>query len=194
MLQIYSKDSVLINLCVDLFGKNNNVTVLKGKTALKNLKHGSSDILILDLECLEEKNLPEITCPSMALAAVPAHAQAMRLLRKGFRAYGNRYMHEENLIQAVNALKAGQIWLPPGIINHLISALPDSGTPEKQETLFKDLTSREIQVAQWVANGLSNIEISEKMFISVRTVKAHLSSIFKKTGCHNRLELATRLK
>ncbi|MBC2703945.1 LuxR C-terminal-related transcriptional regulator [Desulfobacula sp.] len=32
------------------------------------------------------------------------------------------------------------------------------------------------------------------MFISIRTVKAHLTSIFKKTGCHNRLELATRMK
>ncbi|MBC2703943.1 response regulator transcription factor [Desulfobacula sp.] len=60
--------------------------------------------------------------------------------------------------------------------------------------LLKELSFREAEVAKWLVNGLSNREISDKMFISIRTVKAHLTSIFKKTGCNNRLELATRMK
>jgi DNA-binding NarL/FixJ family response regulator len=45
-----------------------------------------------------------------------------------------------------------------------------------------------------VANGLSNKEIADKLFISVRTVKAHMTSIFSKTGFRDRLELAVKMR
>ena len=194
MLFVYSSDSTLVELCVELFKKNDKIKRLVGKKGLDTLKPAPKDVLIIDLESLDEKDLPEIDCPAMALAAVPAHAQAMRILQKGFRAYGNRYMHDENLIQAVRTIKSGQIWLPPVIITQMITTLPAARTQKQEEALLKNLTSREVQVAKWVANGLSNLEIGDKMFISTRTVKAHLTAIFKKTGCRDRLELATRLK
>ncbi|MBW2656017.1 MAG: response regulator transcription factor, partial [Deltaproteobacteria bacterium] len=140
------------------------------------------------------KDLPRITCPTLILVTIPVIKQALRLLRRGVRAYGNRHMHEENLQQAVTALKSGQIWLPPAIVNHMITALPQNKNEKKEPALLKDLSSREAEVAKWLINGLSNREISEKMFISTRTVKAHLTSVFKKTGCRDRLELATRMK
>jgi DNA-binding NarL/FixJ family response regulator len=118
----------------------------------------------------------------------------MRLLQQGIRAYGNRHMHEKNLQQAVAALQAGQIWLPPSIINQMITALPRQNKTPAEHPLLKNLTAREQEVAGWLANGLSNREIGEKLFVSIRTVKAHLTSIFQKTGCRDRLELATRLK
>ena len=76
----------------------------------------------------------------------------------------------------------------------MITALPQNKNEKKEPALLKDLSSREAEVAKWLINGLSNREIGEKMFISIRTVKAHLTSIFKKTGCRDRLELATRMK
>jgi len=136
----------------------------------------------------------QVVCPTLILVTVPLIEQAMRLLRRGVRAYGNRHMHEKNLQQAVSALKAGQIWLPPAIVNRMITALPANKSEKEEEALLKALSSREAEVAKWLVNGLSNSEIGEKMFISIRTVKAHLTSIFKKTGCRDRLELATRMK
>jgi DNA-binding NarL/FixJ family response regulator len=76
----------------------------------------------------------------------------------------------------------------------MITALPANKSEKEEEALLKALSSREAEVAKWLVNGLSNSEIGEKMFISIRTVKAHLTSIFKKTGCRDRLELATRMK
>jgi len=194
MVIIYSGDERLVKLCIDLFGKQYETRQLFRIQRLINQEITSKDILIIDLEFCEEKDLPEVVCPTLILVTVPLIEQAMRLLRRGVRAYGNRHMHEKNLQQAVSALKAGQIWLPPAIVNRMITALPANKSEKEEEALLKALSSREAEVAKWLVNGLSNSEIGEKMFISIRTVKAHLTSIFKKTGCRDRLELATRMK
>jgi len=194
MLHVYSTDQILVELCIDLFHKEDKVKPLIGQKWLGSLNPAEKDILIIDLGPLKEKNLPSIICPTLVLVTVPVNDQAMRLLRHGVRAYGNRHMLDENLIQAVAALRAGQIWLPPSIIKQMITALPANKNEKKEKSLFKGLSSREGEVARWLINGLSNREIGQKMFISIRTVKAHLTSIFKKTGCRNRLELATRMK
>jgi DNA-binding NarL/FixJ family response regulator len=189
---VYTKEDFLWKACLNLFGKKET---LKQMNQTSDLTKPSSetDLLIVDLQAVDEEDLPDVHCAAMALASVPVHSQAIRLLQKGFRAYGNRHMHDHNLVMAVNAIKSGQIWLAPSIIGRMISTLP-AIEKKKNHSLLKDLTPREVEVAKWVANGLSNSEISDKMFISVRTVKAHMSSIFHKTGCRDRLELATRLK
>lgn len=193
MVFIYSNDLPLVNLCMDLF-KSNGARHLSSKTKLSSQNIGEKDVLIIDFESCNEKELPPIICPCMVLVSIPQNDQALRLLRRGIRAYGNRHMHEDNLVQAVTALKAGQIWLPPAILSQMISVLPQTRIQEEEKPLLKDLTSRETEAAEWLVKGLSNKEIGEKMFVSIRTVKAHLTSIFKKTGCRDRLELAMRLK
>ena len=191
---IYSNDLTLVLRCKELFGGRKKIEHLPAKKQLAGYDISQKDILIIDFESCDEKDLPRIVCPCMALVAIPQKDQALRLLQKGIRAYGNRHMHEDNLKQAIATLKAGQIWLPPAIITQVISALPKTKAEDERKDLLNALTSREAEVVKWLVNGLSNQEISEKMFVSVRTVKAHLTSIFKKTGCRNRLELAPRMK
>ena len=193
-VNVYSKDKTLVQLCRDLFGGRKKIRHLPAEHKLADYDISPEDILIIDFQACDEKDVPKIVCPCMALVTIPQKEQALRLLQKGIRAYGNRYMHQANLKQAVETLKAGQIWLPPAIVSQVISALPATKSEHQSEELLDILTSREAEVAKWLVSGLSNQEISEKMFVSVRTVKAHLTSIFKKTGCRNRLELATRMK
>lgn len=193
-VNIYSKDKTLVQLCRDLFGGRKKTRHLPANKKLAEYDISPKDILIIDFQNCDEKDVPRIVCPCMALVVIPQKEQALRLLQKGIRAYGNRFMHQDNLKQAVETLKAGQIWLPPAIVSQVISALPATKSDDKGEDLLDILTSREAEVAKWLVSGLSNQEISEKMFVSIRTVKAHLTSIFKKTGCRNRLELATRMK
>jgi len=193
-VNIYSKDKTLVQLCRDLFDGRKTTRHLPANKKLEGYDISPQDILIIDFQACDEKDVPKIVCPCMALVAIPQKEQALRLLQKGIRAYGNRFMHKDNLKQAVETLKAGQIWLPPAIVSQVISALPATESENHEEALLDTLTSREVEVAKWLVSGLSNQEISDKMFVSVRTVKAHLTSIFKKTGCRNRLELASRMK
>lgn len=52
------------------------------------------------------------------------------------------------------------------------------------------LTNREMEVLRYVVNGLSNIEIGERMFITEHTVKAHISSIIRKLKVKTRIDIA----
>ncbi len=69
---------------------------------------------------------------------------------------------------------------------------------EKQENkvdaselkLKYDITNREMEIIQLISKGLTNREISEKLFISIDTVKDHNYNIFRKTGMKNRTQLA----
>ena len=53
---------------------------------------------------------------------------------------------------------------------------------------YKKLTERELQVLYYVAEGLNNREIAERMYLSVHTIKAHLESIYLKLSVHNKIQ------
>jgi len=155
---------------------------------------GGSEVLIIDLKY---ENMPEpieTDLPIVALTEVPNFTEAVALLQKGGRGYGNRHMRAENLAQAIESVKNGQAWLPPDILAQFIANVSTSIPSPTHSPLLDWLSSREQEVACYVAEGLTNQQIAERLFVSLRTVKAHLSSIYEKTGMRNRLELGLRLK
>lgn len=185
----------MINKLTRLFATS-TVTAVNDTAMLEEKDRSKYDVLIIDLK---DCALPNTTIglPIMALTGVPSFPEALRLLQQKTTGYGNRQMRSDNLRQALETVKAGQIWLPPTIISKLITA---AGTGDKnknlqvEDTILDSLSTREQEVAQYVAKGMSNQEMADQMFISLRTVKAHLSSIYDKTGIRNRLELGLRLK
>jgi DNA-binding NarL/FixJ family response regulator len=56
------------------------------------------------------------------------------------------------------------------------------------------LTSGELRVAELAADGLTNREIAEKLYVTVRTVESHLSNAYRKLGAQTRTELAVQLR
>lgn len=59
----------------------------------------------------------------------------------------------------------------------------------RENLRVKDLTNREIEISELVTRGLSNKEISNQLFITERTVKAHLMNIYSKLDLHSRAQL-----
>lgn len=55
-----------------------------------------------------------------------------------------------------------------------------------------NLTDREYEVLKLIIEGYSNSEIAKKLYISTHTIKAHIASIYEKTGIHSRVVLAVR--
>jgi len=194
MIIICTRDIELAETCRRLAGGREKTGRVAKVDQLPHLDAGADDLMIIDLKTFREADLPELSCPAVALAEVPDFKQAMRLQSRGIRGYGNRHMLPENLSQAAAAVRAGQVWMPPAIINQMISSISPVESDSEQPLSLEQLSKREREVANLVAQGLSNQEMANKLFISVRTVKAHLTSIFSKTGCRDRLELAVGMK
>lgn len=173
-----------------------NVSVMSDVEFLKKTKLQDDSVVIVDTKY---NRLPEgivFSSPVIVLVSVPKYAEAFSVLQVGVRGYGNRQMRPENLKQAIENVAAGQIWLPPSIVSRLIDVVGRRENTDKtksREKILNELSKREKEVALFVAKGMANQEVAEAMYVSLRTVKAHLSSIYEKTGVRNRLELGLAL-
>lgn len=129
--------------------------------------------------------------PVVALSALPNPDQAMRLLAAGCRGYCHSLAAPEQLQDVAAVIARGGLWIGQDLMQRGARRIQESGLPTSP--LWNRLTPREQEVAQGVADGLSNKEICRKLGIEERTVKAHMTSILQKTGARDRLQLIVRL-
>lgn len=125
----------------------------------------------------------------------PEDAEAYTLLRMGAAGYANTYISAVRLKEAVHVALSGRVWVGQKLMQKIIrgtTAAVHRQPPAVQPT--HNLSDREWEVAVRVSKGQSNLTIAADMDISERTVKAHISSIFKKTGTESRLQLALHVK
>ncbi|MBO3103927.1 response regulator transcription factor [Cellulomonas fengjieae] len=87
---------------------------------------------------------------------------------------------------------AGQPIVSPSVLAQLIEHARAGAAPAAPDLRDAGLSQREYDVALAVADGLGNAEIAEQLFLSLGTVKAHISSALTKLGLENRVQLAIR--
>lgn len=129
----------------------------------------------------------------------PDHRQGLACLRRGCIGYANTHMAATRLVAAIEAVESGLVWVGSSLLQYLIQGLAAAAPEDHQAEIrgasrFSELSDREAQIAALVGEGLSNQEIGERFAITERTVKAHLGSIYAKTGCKGRLSLALALQ
>lgn len=98
-----------------------------------------------------------------------------------------------DLVAAVRAVAGGDPMLSPSATRTLIEQLRTSDDGERTRdaaALLDSLTARELDVARAIGRGLSNAEIAAELYLSVPTVKAHVSRVFDKLGATNRVQIA----
>jgi len=188
-----SHDNKLIEKLISLLG-NDGLIVRQDTDHVQDDDVQAGEVLIIDLKFIAIPKERTFSLPIIALTEIPNFQEALLLLQRGIKGYGNRHMRQENIEQAIKSVKTGQIWLPPAIITRLISTAGTVRATQPNESILDSLSEREQEVARYVAKGMSNQEMADTMHVSLRTIKAHLSSIYGKTGLRNRLELGLRLK
>lgn len=120
----------------------------------------------------------------------------LALFKSGVHGFLSHSIKPALLLKAAHAVSDGEIWVPRQLITRLIGELARDATAGTNTLSFagnssiEHLTPREIQVAEMVHQGGNNKSIARTLDISERTVKAHLSAIFRKLDIENRLHLA----
>jgi len=150
------------------------------------------DVAVLDDEL--HRTLECDGCRIMVFSMTPDFHKAQKLLSVGARGYSNAMMHESHLQSAYQALEEGKVWLHPDFIAALMIQLTQA-QPKKVEShsALEKLSLREREVAILLAQGMTHNEVSEKLAITVRTIKAHCTSIYEKLGVKDRLALSVLL-
>ena len=103
----------------------------------------------------------------------------------------------DELAQAVRAAAAGRQSFAPRVLDRLIEAAlarRDPASDPEEDRLLASLTERERDVAEAVAEGLSNAQISAALSMSLATVKTHLGRVFDKLHADNRVQVALRVR
>jgi len=110
-------------------------------------------------------------------------------IRAGASGYLLKDAPREEVLKAIRGTVEGKTYLDPSVAGKVIGEI--SNTKKKPATALTDkLTQREIEVLQLLAKGLSNEDISKKLFLSEGTVRNHISSIVDKLGVSDRTQAA----
>lgn len=114
-------------------------------------------------------------------------------LRAGAHGYILKDASEEEMIRAIRGVGQGQAIFSPAIATRLIDYFAVARKEVPQE-IFPELTEREREILTLIARGQSNGDIAEQLFITVKTVRNHVSNIYNKLQVADRAQAAIRAR
>ncbi|MCM1125600.1 MAG: response regulator transcription factor [Lachnospiraceae bacterium] len=166
-----------------------------GIECLEKLKHKRPDILLLDInmsdmngiEVLEE--LKRMNDPLKVLM-LTVHSEVEYLVKAidiGADGYILKDSGSQELKQAIDVIMGGESYIQPSLLPALNSRLINRDIDKEK---LESLTKREMEILTQVAGGMFNKEIAINLNISERTVKNHISNIFKKIDVSDRTQAA----
>lgn len=117
----------------------------------------------------------------------------MNALAKGAKGYVLKGVGSRTLADIVRVVAAGETYVSPTLSARLLSDI-SSAASTKQVNAIDDLTKREHEVLNLVAEGLSNKRIALRLGVHEKTIKQHMTHIFAKLGISNRTEAAMTLR
>lgn len=178
------------------------------------LEQGLADLrpgfLLLDLALCQPHVVRSVTrfrrlSPSTKIvlfAGQPQEGEGIAALKAGARGYCPRRVAPFLLKKAIERIKRGEIWIGRKAIANLLDELTSltdrrrnelgsiPGSPDHPRSRLASLTRREREIAHLLGAGVSNKEIAGRLHVTEKTVKAHLTIIFRKLGLSNRLQAA----
>jgi len=129
----------------------------------------------------------------IVLTTFHADEHVLRALRAGAAGFLLKDTPPPEIVRAIQLVAAGEAMLSPAVTRRLIQHVADGGAASRgaqaRERLAR-LTDREREVAVAIGQGKSNAEIAAELYMSVATVKAHVSRLLQKLDLDNRVQIA----
>lgn len=156
------------------------------------------DVALLDIRMpgtdgitAAETMLSEKLCAPLLLTTFDEEDFVLRALKNGINGYILKNSPAERIINAVRTVSTGGTVFQEDILFYIREKIVSGGKNGGRE-IFTILSPRETDIVRLIAEGLSNQEISEKLFISNGTVRNHISTILEKTGLEHRTQIAVK--
>ena len=178
---------------------NGNIEVIAeacdGEECLRKLKDFNPQVLLLDInmpkmngiEVLEEIKRQKSIVKVLILTVHNEVDYLLKAVDIGVEGYILKDSESMELIKAINLLACGESYIQPRLVPLLNDQLKVRNTDKEKVEM---LTQREREVLIQIANGMINKEIANYLCISERTVKNHISNIFKKIEVSDRTQAA----
>lgn len=169
--------------------------VSDGLSAVQVVEKHKPNLLFLDLSLprlhgLEALRQIRITSPNTKVLVLSMHNDepyVIEALRSGASAYILKGSESDEIVRATQEVLAGRRFLSAPLTEWAITALAVK-TPETSDA-YNTLSPREREVLQISAEGFSNAEIAEKLFISARTAETHRANLMRKLNLQTQTDL-----
>lgn len=166
-----------------------------GEDCLEKLKTCKPDVLLLDINMPKKNGLEVLQCINKSnlkvkVLVLTVHNEVEYLIKAvdiGVDGYILKDSESAELKKAIFAITKGENYIQPDLIPALNSKMIEKNSDKDK---IDSLTKREFEVLKLLAVGMYNKEIAEKLNISERTVKNHVSNIFKKLEVTDRTQAA----
>jgi DNA-binding NarL/FixJ family response regulator len=165
------------------------------------VREHSPEVVLMDIRMPRMDGLAatELLCREPAapeiiiLTTFDADEYVLRALRAGASGFLLKDTPPADLIRAIQLVAAGDAMLSPGVTRRLLTHVTDPGGSDRRARatdLLSRLSEREREVAIALGRGKSNAEIGSELYLSVATVKAHVSRLLTKLDLTNRVQIA----
>ena len=169
-----------------------------GVEAIEKAREHKPDIILMDIRMPEMDGLEatariletgDTASRVIILTTFDPDEYVFRALQAGASGFVLKDIPPESLVEAVRTVADGGAMLAPGITRRLISQFAQKmGAGRNLAERLERLTAREREVLAAIADGKSNAEIAEALFIGAATVKTHVSSVLSKLGLRDRAQ------
>ena len=176
-----------------------------GDTVLKKCNEHQPDIILMDINMpglngiqatqriLENHPLTGI----IMLTMLEDDASIFNAMRAGARGYLLKGADPQEVLSVIRAVAEGQALFGPAIAMRLMNYFKELGSkPASSQTSmpFPELTERELEVLRLISQGLNNQEIAQKLVLSPKTVRNHITNIFSKLQVADRSQAIVRAR
>lgn len=169
-----------------------------GREAVDLAKLHVPDVILMDinmpimngLQAIKEIRLEKLQSKVIVLTIHEDREYLFKTLQTGAQGYVLKDAEPAVLVDAIRNVSRGETFIQPNMTTELVKEFNRVTMNEKEKHDDSNLTTREVEVLDLIAEGMINKEIAQKLYISEKTVKNHVSSIFKKLNVSDRTQAA----
>jgi len=167
-----------------------------GEDAVRKAEETAPDVVLMDVRMPRMSGIEATraiaeavpTTKILMLTVSDDEEDLYEAVKAGATGYLLKEISIEEVANAIRAVITGQSLISPSMASKLLSEFNNLSKQAQQKVMVPRLTDRELQVLKLVAQGMSNREVAEELFISENTVKNHVRNILEKLHLHSRME------